>query len=160
CDMEKGHLRCDANVSVRLRGAEKLGTKVEVKNLNSFRFAKMAMEYEIERQVEVLESGGKIFQETRLYNVETGETAGMRRKEQGQDYRYFREPDLERLRISDEWLAAIKTDMPELPVQKRERFINSFGLREYDADVLTASRANAEYFEHVAEASGDPKTAA
>src|SRR5579871_3718874 len=128
CDMEKGHLRCDANVSVRLRGAEKFGTKVEVKNLNSFRFAKMAMEYEIERQVEVLESGGRIHQETRLYNVETGQTVGMRSKEQAHDYRYFPEPDLVPLRISDAWLSAVKADMPELPARKRQRFIQSYGL--------------------------------
>ncbi len=123
CDMEKGHLRCDANVSVRLRGAEPLGTKVEVKNLNSFRFAKMAMEYEISRQVGVLEAGGRIHQETRLYNVESGETVGMRSKEQAHDYRYFPEPDLVPLRISDRWLNAVKADMPELPAQKRQRFV-------------------------------------
>jgi len=160
CDMEKGHLRCDANVSVRLRGAEKLGTKVEVKNLNSFRFAKMAMDYEIARQVGVLEAGGTIHQETRLYNVESGETAGMRSKEQAHDYRYFPEPDLVPLRISDQWLDAVKAEMPELPAQKRHRFISDYGLREYDAEVLTASRPMAEYYEHVAEVSGDPKTAA
>ena len=160
CDMEKGHLRCDANVSVRLRGAEKFGTKVEVKNLNSFRFAKMAMDYEIARQAAVLESGGKIYQETRLYNVDTGETAGMRSKEEAHDYRYFPEPDLVPLRISDEWLNAIKAEMPELPDQKRHRFIDTYGLREYDAQILTANRAIAEYFEEAAKASGDPKTAA
>jgi len=160
CDMEKGHLRCDANVSVRPRGAEKLGTKVEVKNLNSFRFAKMAMDYEIARQVAVLEAGGTIHQETRLYNVESGETAGMRSKEQAHDYRYFPEPDLVPLRISNQWLDAVKAEMPELPAQKRRRFISDYGLREYDAEVLTASRPMAEYYEHVAEVSGDPKTAA
>jgi len=160
CDMEKGHLRCDANVSVRLHGVERLGTKVEVKNLNSFRFAKMAMEYEIARQVGVLESGGKIHQETRLYNVESGETVGMRSKEQAHDYRYFPEPDLVPLRISDQWLNAVKADMPELPASKRQRFIESYGLREYDAQVLTSTRAISEYFEAVAETSGDPKTAA
>src|SRR5579859_2366092 len=104
CDMEKGHLRCDANVSVRLKGDAKFGTKVEVKNLNSFRFAKMAMDYEVARQVSVMEAGGKIHQETRLYNVETGETAGMRSKEQAHDYRYFPEPDLVPLRIPETWL--------------------------------------------------------
>src|SRR5580700_9980502 len=130
CDMEKGHLRCDANVSVRLRGAPELGTKVEVKNLNSFRFAKLAMDYEIARQVGVLESGGKIHQETRLYNVESGETVGMRSKEQAHDYRYFPEPDLVPLRISDRWLAEVKSTMPELPTAKRARFVGSYGLRE------------------------------
>jgi aspartyl-tRNA(Asn)/glutamyl-tRNA(Gln) amidotransferase subunit B len=160
CDMEKGHLRCDANVSVRLWGAKELGTKVEVKNLNSFRYAKMAMDHEIARQVAVLESGGKIHQETRLYNVETGETAGMRSKEQAHDYRYFPEPDLVPLRISEKWLNAVKADMPELPGQKRQRFIDGYGLREYDAQVLTATRAIAEYYEEAAKVSGDPKTAA
>jgi aspartyl-tRNA(Asn)/glutamyl-tRNA(Gln) amidotransferase subunit B len=160
CDMEKGHLRCDANVSVRLRGAEQFGTKVEVKNLNSFRFAKMAMDYEISRQVGVLEGGGRIHQETRLYNVETGETVGMRSKEQAHDYRYFPEPDLVPLRISDRWLSAVKADMPELPSQKRQRFLESYGLREYDAQILTMTRAMAEYYEAAAKVSGDPKTTA
>ena len=160
CDMEKGHLRCDANISVRLRGAGKFGTKVEVKNLNSFRFAKMAMDYEISRQVSVLEGGGTIHQETRLYDVETGETAGMRSKEQAHDYRYFPEPDLVPLRVSEAWLNAVKADMPELPAQKRARFVESYGLREYDAQVLTLTRAFSEYYEETARVSGDPKTAA
>jgi aspartyl-tRNA(Asn)/glutamyl-tRNA(Gln) amidotransferase subunit B len=160
CDMEKGHLRCDANVSVRLQGAEKFGTKVEVKNLNSFRFAKMAMDYEIARQVAVLESSGKIFQETRLYSVETGQTVGMRSKEQAHDYRYFPEPDLVPLRISDAWLQRVKESMPELPAQKRARFVDNYGLREYDAQVLTFTRAMSDYFEEAARISGDPKTAA
>ena len=107
CDMEKGHLRCDANVSVRLRGAEKFGTKAEVKNLNSFRFLKMALDYEILRQVALIESGGKVVQETRLYNVDSGETVSMRSKEHAHDYRYFPEPDLVPLRISDRWLGEI-----------------------------------------------------
>src|SRR5579862_2394584 len=160
CDMEKGHLRCDANVSVRLKGAEKLGTKVEVKNLNSFRFAKMAMDYEIGRQVAVLEGGGRIFQETRLYNVESGETVGMRSKEEAHDYRYFPEPDLVPLRISEGWLNAVKADMPELPARKRQRFVESYGLREYDAHVLTLTRDMAAYYEEAAKVSGDPKTTA
>src|ERR1051326_2368936 len=160
CDMEKGHLRCDANVSVRLRGAEEFGTKVEVKNLNSFRFAKMALDHEIARQVGLLEAGGKIHQETRLYNVETGETVGMRSKEQAHDYRYFPEPDLVPLRIGNKWLAAVKADMPELPQQKRERFIQSYGLREYDAQILTQTRPMAEYYEQAAKISADPKTTA
>ncbi len=120
CDMEKGQLRCDANVSVRLKGAEKFGTKAEVKNLNSFRFAKLGIDYEIARQVAVLESGGKVEQETRLYNVATGETAGMRSKEHAHDYRYFPEPDLLPLRVSDAWLAGVQKSMPELPAAKRE----------------------------------------
>ena len=160
CDMEKGQLRCDANVSVRLRGAERFGTKAEVKNLNSFRFAKMALDYEIARQVAVLESGGKVEQETRLYNVATGETVGMRSKEHAHDYRYFPEPDLVPLRVSETWLARIRESMPELPADKRKRFIAGYGLREYDAQVLTATRAIGEYFEKVAAAAGDPRLAA
>ncbi|HUA20979.1 MAG TPA: Asp-tRNA(Asn)/Glu-tRNA(Gln) amidotransferase subunit GatB [Bryobacteraceae bacterium] len=160
CDMEKGQLRCDANVSVRLKGAEKFGTKAEVKNLNSFRFAKMGIDYEIARQVAVLESGGKVEQETRLYNVATGETAGMRSKEHAHDYRYFPEPDLLPLRVSEAWLAGIQKSMPELPAAKRRRFIESYGLRDYDAGVLTATRAIAEYFEKAASAAGDSAAAA
>ena len=160
CDMEKGQLRCDANVSVRLKGAEKFGTKAEVKNLNSFRFAKMALEYEIARQVAVIESGGRIEQETRLYNVATGETVGMRSKEHAHDYRYFPEPDLVPLRVSEEWLERIRAEMPELPADKRRRFIESYGLREYDARVLTAERAISEYFEKTAVVAGDPRIAA
>jgi aspartyl-tRNA(Asn)/glutamyl-tRNA(Gln) amidotransferase subunit B len=160
CDMEKGHLRCDANVSVRLRGAEKFGTKAEVKNLNSFRFLKMALDYEILRQVALIESGGKVVQETRLYNVDSGETVSMRSKEHAHDYRYFPEPDLVPLRISDRWLGEIRAEMPELPTQKRARFLEEFGLREYDADVLTATRSASEYFEKAAAAAGDPRTTA
>ena len=160
CDMEKGHLRCDANVSVRPMGAEKFGTKAEVKNLNSFRFLREALDYEIGRQVAVLESGGRVVQETRLYNPDTGETAGMRSKEEAHDYRYFPEPDLVPLRVSDEWQERVRATMPELPAVKRARFIGSYGLREYDAEVLTQSRSASEYFETVARASGDPKTAA
>jgi aspartyl-tRNA(Asn)/glutamyl-tRNA(Gln) amidotransferase subunit B len=160
CDMEKGHLRCDANVSVRLRGAEKLGTKVEVKNLNSFRFMKLAIDYEVARQVAVIEGGGAIQQETRLYNSDSGVTAGMRSKEQAHDYRYFPEPDLVPLRISEAWLAEIRATMPELPAVKRRRFIEEHGLREYDAGVLTSTRAIAEFYEVVTEVSKDAKIAA
>ena len=160
CDMEKGHLRCDANVSVRVKGAEKFGTKVEVKNLNSFRFLKLALDYEIARQVALIESGGEVEQETRLYNPDEGETAGMRSKEHAHDYRYFPEPDLVPLRIGEKWLAEVKAGMPELPARKRARFIGEYGLRQYDAEVLTATRAVSEYYETVAKVSGDPKTAA
>lgn len=160
CDMEKGHLRCDANVSVRRKGAEKFGTKTEVKNLNSFRFLKMALDYEIARQVAVLESGGVIDQETRLFDVNTGETAGMRSKEHAHDYRYFPEPDLVPLRISDAWRERIRAEMPELPAQKRARFVETYGLREYDAQVLTVSRNLSEYFEKAAVACSDPRAAA
>jgi aspartyl-tRNA(Asn)/glutamyl-tRNA(Gln) amidotransferase subunit B len=160
CDMEKGHLRCDANVSVRLKGAEKFGTKAEVKNLNSFRFLKQALEYEIARQIGVLEAGGRVVQETRLYNPDLGETFSMRGKEDAHDYRYFPEPDLVPLQIGDEWLARIRSTMPELPGDKRRRFIEEFGLREYDAQVLTQTRALAEYYEQAARVSGDPKLTA
>ena len=160
CDMEKGHLRCDANVSVRLKGAEKFGTKAEVKNLNSFRFLKQALDYEIARQVKVIEAGGRIVQETRLYNPDLGETFGMRSKEDAHDYRYFPEPDLLPLRVSEKWLGEVQASMPELPAKKRTRFLEVYGLREYDADVLTATRPASEYFETVAKVSGDPKTAA
>jgi aspartyl-tRNA(Asn)/glutamyl-tRNA(Gln) amidotransferase subunit B len=160
CDMEKGHLRCDANVSVRLRGAPKFGTKAEVKNLNSFRFLRQALDYEIARQVGILESGGRILQETRLYNVDSGETVGMRSKEEAHDYRYFPEPDLVPLEISDAWLNRVKARMPELPQEKKKRFTEAYGLREYDAHVLTATRPLAEFYEKVAEVSGDPKAAA
>ena len=160
CDMEKGHLRCDANVSVRLKGAEKFGTKAEVKNLNSFRFLRQALDHEIARQVSVIESGGKVMQETRLYNPDTGETAGMRSKEHAHDYRYFPEPDLAPLRVSEHWLAQVRARLPELPAHKRSRFVESYGLREYDAQVLTASRAASEFYETVAEVCADPKAAA
>jgi aspartyl-tRNA(Asn)/glutamyl-tRNA(Gln) amidotransferase subunit B len=160
CDMEKGHLRCDVNVSVRRKGATRLGTKAEVKNLNSFRHLKLALDHEIARQVAILESGGSILQETRLFNPDTGETAGMRSKEQAHDYRYFPEPDLAPLRVSDAWLDEIRARMPELPAARRARFMESYGLREYDAEVLTANRAIAEYYEQAAARSGQPKTAA
>ena len=160
CDMEKGHLRCDANVSVRLKGEEKLGTKAEVKNLNSFRFLKQALDYEIVRQVALLDSGGRVLQETRLYDPDLGETAGMRSKEEAHDYRYFPEPDLVPLRIGEAWLASVEAGMPELPASKRARFLEEYGLSPYDAGVLTATRATSEYFETVARVSGNPKMAA
>jgi aspartyl-tRNA(Asn)/glutamyl-tRNA(Gln) amidotransferase subunit B len=160
CDMEKGHLRCDANVSVRLKGAEKFGTRAEVKNLNSFRFLKQAIEYEIARQVGIIENGGVIHQETRLFNSDSGETVGMRSKEDAHDYRYFPEPDLVPLRIGEKWLSEVRSTMPELPAAKRARFIEVYGLREYDAEVLVSTRAMAEYYEIVAEVSQDPKMAA
>jgi len=160
CDMEKGQLRCDANVSVRLKGAEKFGTKVEVKNLNSFRFLKMALDYEIGRQVALIESGGRIEQETRLYDPDAGETISMRSKESAHDYRYFPEPDLVPLRISQAWQDRVRAAMPELPAKKRERFIIEYKLPDYDADWLTADRSVSEYFEGTAKIAGDPKAAA
>lgn len=160
CDMEKGHLRCDANVSVRLKGAEKLGVKAEVKNLNSFRFLKQALDFEIARQVALLEGGGRVVQETRLYDSNRGETFSMRSKEDAHDYRYFPEPDLVPLRIGEDWIAEIQASMPELPARKRARFLQDYGLREYDADVLTQSRAASEYFETAAKISADAKSTA
>ena len=160
CDMEKGHLRCDANVSVRLRGTEPFGTRAEIKNLNSFRFLKQAIDFEVRRQVALVESGGRVVQETRLYNPDLDETFSMRSKEDAHDYRYFPEPDLVPLRIGETWLGEVRASMPELPARKRARFIGEFGLSEYDADVLTASRATSGYFETVAGVSGNPKMAA
>ncbi|HEV8147374.1 MAG TPA: Asp-tRNA(Asn)/Glu-tRNA(Gln) amidotransferase subunit GatB, partial [Bryobacteraceae bacterium] len=160
CDMEKGHLRCDANVSVRLRGAEKFGTKAEVKNLNSFRFLKLALDHEIARQVALIEGGGRVVQETRLYNADTGETVSMRSKEHAHDYRYFPEPDLVPLRVGEAWMGRIREAMPELPQARRARFIEKYGLREYDAQVLTATREVSDYFETVARVGGDARAAA
>jgi aspartyl-tRNA(Asn)/glutamyl-tRNA(Gln) amidotransferase subunit B len=157
CDMEKGHLRADANVSVRLKGAEKLGTRAEVKNLNSFRFLKAAIEFEVARQVAIVEAGGKIHQETRLYDTESGETVGMRSKEQAHDYRYFPEPDLVPVRVSETWREQLRSELPELPFDRRARFINDYGLREYDAQVLTLTRDMSDYYEQAARASEDPK---
>lgn len=160
CDMEKGQLRCDANVSIRRRGETKFGTKAEVKNLNSFRFLREALDYEITRQVDLIESGGRVVQETRLYNPDVGETFSMRSKEHAHDYRYFPEPDLVPLRIGDAWLSGTRSAMPELPAQKRRRFVDDLGLREYDAQVLSATRAGADYFEKAAAVSGDPRITA
>ena len=160
CDMEKGQLRCDANVSLRRRGTEKFGTKAEIKNLNSFRYVKMALDYEIERQGELLEAGQKIEQETRLYDVDSGRTVSMRSKEHAHDYRYFPEPDLVPLRISEHWLYAVRSSLPELPQDRRKRFIKDYGLREYDAQVLTLTRETGDYFEVAAKITGDGRTTA
>jgi aspartyl-tRNA(Asn)/glutamyl-tRNA(Gln) amidotransferase subunit B len=160
CDMEKGSLRCDANVSVRPRGQEKFGVKAEVKNLNSFRYVQRALEHEIERQIGVLESGGRIVQETRLWNVAAGRTEPMRSKEFAHDYRYFPEPDLLPLRVSEAWKAEIAAAMPELPDAKRARFQSAYGLSPYDAGVLTATRALADYFEATVRAGAPAKSAA
>ncbi|MBI4902444.1 MAG: Asp-tRNA(Asn)/Glu-tRNA(Gln) amidotransferase subunit GatB [Acidobacteria bacterium] len=160
CDMEKGHLRCDANVSVRRKGAEKFGTKAEVKNLNSFKFLKAALDHEIERQAALIEGGGRVIQETRLYDPDRGETVGMRSKESAHDYRYFPEPDLVPVRISEQWLDEIRVRMPELPALKKQRFMEVYGLKEYDANVLTASRDLAEYYDAAVKASTDSKATA
>ncbi len=160
CDMEKGSLRCDANVSVRRRGADKFGVKTEVKNLNSFRYLARALEYEIDRQVAVLENGGQIEQETRLWNVGAGRTEPMRSKEFAHDYRYFPEPDLLPIVAEEAWQQKIRAEMPELPAARQARFVRDFGITDYDAGVLTATRALADYFEEVARASPDAKAAA
>ncbi len=160
CDMEKGQLRCDANVSVMPKGAKEFGTKAEVKNLNSFRFAKMALDYEIARQVAIKESGRDVAQESRLYNAEIGETVSMRSKEHAHDYRYFPEPDLVPLQVSEAWLNRIREVLPELPAERRNRFIEKYGVREYDANVLTLTRTVSDYYERAAKASTDPKAVA
>jgi aspartyl-tRNA(Asn)/glutamyl-tRNA(Gln) amidotransferase subunit B len=160
CNMEEGSLRCDANVSVRLRGAPKFGIKAEVKNLNSFRYLTHALEYEIERQIGVLESGGTVVQETRLWNVAAGRTEPMRSKEFAHDYRYFPDPDLLPVSVSSAMLEEVRRSMPELPVEKTARFLRDYALTPYDAGVLTASRALADYFEAVVKAGAPPKASA
>jgi aspartyl-tRNA(Asn)/glutamyl-tRNA(Gln) amidotransferase subunit B len=160
CNMEEGSLRCDANVSVRPRGQREFGTKTEVKNVNSFRFIREALIYEIERQIEVIESGGKVTQETRLYNANEGKTYGMRSKEQAHDYRYFPEPDLLPLVVDEKWQAEIRKTMPELPEARRKRFVAEYGITDYDAQVLTFSKSLADQFEAAAKAARNPKRVA
>jgi aspartyl-tRNA(Asn)/glutamyl-tRNA(Gln) amidotransferase subunit B len=162
CDgnMEEGNLRCDANVSVRLKGAEKLGTKVELKNLNSFRFIQKAIDFEINRQIEVIESGGAITQETRLWNEKDSKTYSMRSKEEAHDYRYFPEPDLPPLTVKDQFIEDQRALIPELPEARRRRFIDRYGLSFDDAALLTDTRGLADYYESVVEASHNPKSAA
>src|SRR3954447_1082199 len=160
CNMEEGSLRCDANVSVRPRGQQEFGTKAEVKNVNSFRFIRDALEYEIQRQIEVVESGGKITQETRLYNANEGKTYGMRSKEQAHDYRYFPEPDLLPLVVDEKWKAEISGSLPELPEARRSRMVKDYGITEYDAQVLTFSKSLADQFEQAAKAATNSKRVA
>src|SRR3982074_2431957 len=160
CNMEEGSLRCDANVSVRLRGSSEFGTKVEVKNLNSFRFLQKALEYEIERHIGVLESGGRISQETRLWNQSANRTDSMRSKEKAHDYRYFPEPDLLPVHVSAAWREEIRRALPELPAAKQHRFVREYGITAYDAEVLTTSRALSDYFEAVVAAGAPGKTSA
>ena len=160
CDMEKGQLRCDANISVRPVGTEKLGTRSEIKNLNSFRFVKQAIHYEIARQAAIVDSGGTVYQESRLFSTVTGATSSMRGKEDSHDYRYFPEPDLPPLVVSAERLGAIRAEIPELPPAMRARFAEQYGLSEYDARVLTLTAATARYFESAAKVAGNPKVAA
>jgi aspartyl-tRNA(Asn)/glutamyl-tRNA(Gln) amidotransferase subunit B len=151
CDgnMQEGSFRCDANVSVRRTGTEKLGTRAEIKNLNSFRFVEKAINYEVARQIDLLESGGKVKQETRLYDPDKGETRSMRSKEEANDYRYFPDPDLLPVELDDAYIAGVRATLPELPDQKATRFSSQYGLSSYDAGVLTASRELADYYEAV-----------
>jgi aspartyl-tRNA(Asn)/glutamyl-tRNA(Gln) amidotransferase subunit B len=160
CNMEEGSLRCDANVSVRPRGQKELGTKTEVKNVNSFRFIREALEYEIDRQIEVLDSGGRVSQETRLYNANEGRTYGMRSKEQAHDYRYFPEPDLLPLVVDAQWRSAIARELPEMPEARRARMVTDYGISDKDAVVLTVSRSRADQFEEAAKAAKNPKRVA
>ena len=162
CDgnMQEGSFRCDANVSVRPAGSTSFGTRVEIKNLNSFRFLLQAIDHEARRQIELIEDGGTVVQETRLYDPDRDETRAMRSKEDAMDYRYFRDPDLLPLEIAADWVEAVRSQLPELPGAMRERFVRDYGLSAQDAAVLTASRELAEYFERVAAAVVDRKAAA
>jgi aspartyl-tRNA(Asn)/glutamyl-tRNA(Gln) amidotransferase subunit B len=157
CNMEEGSLRCDANVSVRLKGAPKFGTKAEVKNVNSFRYIRAALEYEIERQIELIESGGRVVQETRLWNASEGRTYSMRSKEQAHDYRYFPEPDLPPLTLTPDTILQRSTELPELPEARRARMISEYDLSEQDARTLTASREFADRFEAAAKTAKNPR---
>ena len=162
CDgnLQEGSFRCDANVSVRKKGEAKFGTRAELKNINSFRFVEKAINYEVERQIELIEGGGKVVQETRLYDSDKDETRSMRAKEEANDYRYFPDPDLLPLDISAAFITEVKAGLPELPDAKKQRFSAEYGLSTYDAGLLTASRALADYYESVAKAVGEPKLAA
>jgi aspartyl-tRNA(Asn)/glutamyl-tRNA(Gln) amidotransferase subunit B len=160
CNMEEGSLRCDANISVRPRGQKEFGTKTEVKNVNSFRFIREALEYEIGRHIGVVDSGGKITQETRLYNSNEGKTYGMRSKEQAHDYRYFPEPDLLPLVVDAKWQTEIRNTLPELPEARRQRMVANYGITEQDAQVLTLTRSLADQFEAAAKAARSPKRVA
>jgi len=162
CDgnMAEGSFRCDANVSVRPKGQEKFGTRAELKNINSFRFVERAILHEIERQIELIEGGGKVKQETRLYDPDKDETRAMRSKEEAMDYRYFPDPDLLPVELDATFISGIQATLPELPDQKKERFVAQYGLSMYDAGVLTATREMANYFEQVADVCKSPKLAA
>jgi len=159
-NMAQGSMRCDANVSIRRMGETEFGTRTEIKNINSFRFVEKAINYEVMRQREILEDGGRIIQETRLYDSDLDETRSMRSKEVANDYRYFPEPDLLPIVIDDAYIASVRASLPELPDQKRERFVAEFGLSPYDAGVLVGSREMAEFFEQVVEICGDAKLSA
>lgn len=161
CDgnLEEGSMRCDCNVSVRKRGESRFGTKVEIKNINSFRFIEKAIEYEIHRQIDCLESGDPIYQETRLYDPDKNRTFTMRSKEEVHDYRYFPEPDLLTVELEKEWIHKVKENLPELPITRAERFIKQYKLPEYDSFILTQEKDLADYFEEVAKVCGNPKAA-
>ncbi len=156
-DMEKGNFRCDANVSIRPVGSTEFGTRAEVKNVNSFKYVQKALEYEIKRQAQILDEGGKVIQETRLYDSSKGVTFSMRSKEEAHDYRYFPEPDLVPIVVAKETISDIAKTIPELPDAKRDRFVKDYGVPEYDADMLTQSRGLAAYFEEAVKLSGQPK---
>ena len=160
CDgnMDEGSFRCEPNLSLRPSGQQEFGTKVELKNINSFKYVKDAVEYEIKRQTKVLNEGGKIRQETRLWNIERGETAVMRSKEEAHDYRYFPDPDLVPLKLDNAWIEGFRANLPELPAVRTKRFVSDYGLPEYDATVLTASKGMADYFEVCAKQFNQPKT--
>ncbi len=153
-NMQEGSFRCDANVSVRPKGSDRLGTRAEIKNLNSFRFVEQAIEYEVERQIAILEGGGEVVQETRLYDPDRGETRSMRSKEEAFDYRYFPDPDLLPVELDAAFIDGVRAALPELPDDRRSRFISDYGLSAYDAGVLTASRELADYFESASRAAG------
>jgi aspartyl-tRNA(Asn)/glutamyl-tRNA(Gln) amidotransferase subunit B len=159
CDgnMEQGSLRCDANVSIRPFGQKEFGTRAELKNINSFRFVEKALEYEIKRQISIVEGGGKIVQETRLWDSAAGVTQSMRSKEEAHDYRYFPEPDLPPIVVDNAWIDRIKAGLPELPDQKRQRFIKAYGLPEYDSEIMTTERSVADWFEDTVKAGGQAK---
>ena len=159
-NMQEGSFRCDANVSVRPKGQEEFGTRAELKNINSFKFVERAINIEVERQIDIIEEGGEVVQETRLYDPDKNETRSMRSKEEANDYRYFPCPDLLPIEITDEFLESVRKELPELPAVKFERFVKEYDLTDYDAGVLTASRATADYFEAVAKACGEPKLTA
>ncbi len=159
CNLEEGSMRCDANISVRPRGQKELGTKAELKNMNSFNNLKKAVDYEVSRQIRLLESGGRVIQETRLWDAAEGKSRPMRSKEEANDYRYFPEPDLPPLHVSDEWVEKMRVQLPELPQQKRDRFVSQYAIPEYDAAVLSATVPLADYFEEVMKNFPDGKAA-
>ena len=161
CDgnLEEGSLRCDANISVMPEGSDTFGTRAEIKNMNSFRFLQQALEYEIDRQIDVIESGGQVVQETRLFDSDKGVTLSMRGKEEAHDYRYFPEPDLVPIRTDEEWIGRIRDELPELRTEKMRRYIDELGIPEYDAEVITTDRETALFFEETVDAGADPKKA-